>query len=106
MADREGNNLQKNQVRHKRQNVQSTQHILHRRQPRKFEQGENVLYVSTKTNTKVNFHNCYWINRLLWAGILDLLLIKSYFKDDCNIISWFHLSFLFDSRHILSAVTN
>lgn len=53
MADREGNNLQKNQRHNKRQNVQSSQHIFRRRQPKKFEQGENVLYVSTKTNTKV-----------------------------------------------------
>lgn len=54
MADREGKNLQKTQVRHnKRQNIQSSQHIFRRTQPKKFEQGENVLYVSTKTNTKV-----------------------------------------------------
>lgn len=58
MANREESNSQKNPVQHnKRQNIQSSQHILRRRQPRKFEQGENILYVNTKTNTKVGIYN-------------------------------------------------
>lgn len=38
---------------YKKQNIQSSNHIFYKRQPRKFEHGENVLYVNTKTNTKV-----------------------------------------------------
>lgn len=66
MANREENNSQKNPVQHhKRQNIQSSQHILRRRQPRKIEQGENIFYVSTKTNTKVgNYSSFFTVNKI------------------------------------------
>lgn len=58
MANREENNFQKSSVQHnKRQNIQTSQHTFHKRQPRKFEQGENILYVSTKTNTKAHLEH-------------------------------------------------
>lgn len=88
MADREGNNLQKNQVRHnKRQYIQSSQHIFRRRQPKKFEQGENVLYVSTKTNTKVTLNNS--------TNSINFF----------NLVLWF-TDLYFDFRHILNVATN
>lgn len=53
MANRDVRTSQSS-VNNRRQNT----HILYKRQPRKFEQGENVLYVNTKTNTKAHLSIC------------------------------------------------
>lgn len=72
MANREEKRVHKNSGQAiRRQDIQNSSHTFHKRQPRKFEQGENVIYVNSKTHTKV--HTCLFTLNLKYVNRLSLL---------------------------------